>query len=390
MINDITIVNFDPQWASQFYDESQEIKEILGTNCVDIHHIGSTSIYNLSAKPTVDIMVVVRDLSLLSPHTLDSIGYKGRGELFVIWLRHYYSKKAIDGVHNIVNLHIYEMGDPAIQRQLIFKNALLNHDDIKNDYELLKKRLAIEFANDRPGYTEAKSNFINSVIHKYGFEGVTCRNVAQEHEKEFYDDNGGIVSNDLNQKEIIFSNGIYPIGTALVELNPKTYCILDFKCNSHHDECMYIIKRAAEVHHCKLIQIQKTTDIETCQHIRRDVFSLEQNIDPHLDVDGLDLVCNHYIIYADYIPVGTLRARPYKQNQFKLERVAILNEYRGLNLGHQLMKFAMHDLNHIGELVLNSQMSAVPFYEKLGFQCVGEPYVVEGTDIVHSRMVWRK
>ena len=74
----ITVVNYDPEWSSKYVRERDYITEILKDNCISIYHIGSTSVPGLSAKPIIDIMVVVRSLERVDTvaEKFSDIGYE--------------------------------------------------------------------------------------------------------------------------------------------------------------------------------------------------------------------------------------------------------------------------------------------------------------------------
>ena len=61
----ITVVDYNPDWKRKYETEARRISALLGENLVAIYHIGSTSVEGLKAKPIIDIMPVVRDLSLV-------------------------------------------------------------------------------------------------------------------------------------------------------------------------------------------------------------------------------------------------------------------------------------------------------------------------------------
>ncbi len=62
MAQHIVVTNYNPLWKDMFETEATAIKKILGDNCIAIHHIGSTSVPGLAAKPIIDIMPVVHNL----------------------------------------------------------------------------------------------------------------------------------------------------------------------------------------------------------------------------------------------------------------------------------------------------------------------------------------
>ena len=73
----IEVVDYRPEWAAMFKEEAKKIRKILGKNCIGIYHIGSTSVKDLPAKPVIDIMPVVKDISLVDAHNkeFEDLGY---------------------------------------------------------------------------------------------------------------------------------------------------------------------------------------------------------------------------------------------------------------------------------------------------------------------------
>lgn len=122
------------------------------------------------------------------------------------------------------------------------------------------------------------------------------------------------------------------------------------------------------------------------QAIRQAVFQKEQNVEPSLDFDGLDEVALHVIAYWRHQPVGTTRIRLLSNQIAKIERVAVLSDYRGQGVGKALMETAIAFLSQqaISEIKLNAQVQTISFYEKLGFQPYGEEF--EEAGILHIEM----
>ena len=76
----VGLVPYDPNWPHQFAEETAKIKSVLGENCIAVHHIRSTSVPGLDAKPVLDIMPVVKNISQVNIPGLEGIGYVNRGE----------------------------------------------------------------------------------------------------------------------------------------------------------------------------------------------------------------------------------------------------------------------------------------------------------------------
>lgn len=120
--------------------------------------------------------------------------------------------------------------------------------------------------------------------------------------------------------------------------------------------------------------------------IRRAVFQEEQQVDAELDFDGLDDSATQMLAYWQGQPVGTARIRYLNDRLAKIERVAVLAEYRGLGIGKQLMKSAIDFLKeqNVPEIKVNAQMQVKNLYEQLGFQQQGEAFYEAG--ILHIEM----
>lgn len=122
-----------------------------------------------------------------------------------------------------------------------------------------------------------------------------------------------------------------------------------------------------------------------CLEVRRRVFVEEQGVAPELEVDGLDDGAVHYRASLGGETVATARVR-FLDGAAKIQRVAVLPAVRGRRLGEGLMRFVLDDLaaGPAREAVLDSQTTAIAFYERLGFVAEGPEFLDAG--IPHRRM----
>ena len=165
MARKIEVVDYDSNWEKDFKIEAKKIKEILGKNCVEIHHFGSTSVKGLKAKPIIDIMPVVKELSLVDEHIaeFEALGYEYKGE-YGISGRRFLAK---GGDHPTHHIHIYEQSNTAeIGRHLAVRNYLRNHPDAAKEYGELKTVLAEQFTYDIDGYCNGKDKFVKELEEK--------------------------------------------------------------------------------------------------------------------------------------------------------------------------------------------------------------------------------
>lgn len=178
----VHIVPYDPNWSQLFEDEAKRIKLILGESCLSIHHIGSTSIPGTSAKPTIDIMVIVKTFQSLDLNALTQLGYENNG-LIATPLSFFYRKPSY-------HIHLLEEGDGQIQRHAHFLAFLKTHPGAIQDYVHLKSQLAEKYKDStQPNlytYTLDKSDLIYSYVAQSGFDGLTVNYVRSPREWEAY------------------------------------------------------------------------------------------------------------------------------------------------------------------------------------------------------------
>lgn len=124
-------------------------------------------------------------------------------------------------------------------------------------------------------------------------------------------------------------------------------------------------------------------DMAACFAIRREVFCLEQGVAEDLEIDGRDPECRHYLLRIDGRTIGTARVRPVAPGVAKIERVAVLESYRGRGLGFALMRHVLRELGR-DRAVLHAQAHTENFYRALGFTTEGQPF--EEAGIPHVRM----
>lgn len=120
--------------------------------------------------------------------------------------------------------------------------------------------------------------------------------------------------------------------------------------------------------------------------VRETVFIKEQKIDPELEYDTLDPDCVHFVGTVDGVPVTTARLRPVEETVGKVERVATVESARGNGYAARVMLEIEQVAKSMGlrELKLGAQLTALPFYEKLGYEAYGPAFLDAG--IPHRMM----
>ncbi len=166
----IGVVPYKSNWSQLFEAEASLIKQKLGDNFLEIHHVGSTSVPGLCAKPIIDIILVVRN-SAESIDPLESIGFKFKGEMNIPF-RSYFSKKIETPVH----LHVYEPGSAEIELNLLFRNFLRSNQEAHCEYAKLKESLLTQenihekAHSSFSRYNLGKDAFIRKVLQQAGFD----------------------------------------------------------------------------------------------------------------------------------------------------------------------------------------------------------------------------
>jgi predicted GNAT family N-acyltransferase len=118
--------------------------------------------------------------------------------------------------------------------------------------------------------------------------------------------------------------------------------------------------------------------------IRRKVFVEEQNVPAEEEFDQFEDESNHFLALKNNIPVGTARWR-YTDTGIKLERFAVLKEFRNQNVGGKILSAILDDVKpHEKRVYLHAQVPAIAFYQKFGFIKKGEMFLE--CDIEHYKM----
>ncbi len=154
----IEVVDYDPGWPEEFMKEAEAIRGLLSGEVVHVHHIGSTAVPGLKAKPVIDIMLEVRDVDALDAYDreMEGLGYLPRGE-YGIPGRRYYIKGLYHRTHHV---HAFREGSDNISRHLAFRDYLIAHPSIAAEYGELKARCAAECNNDSEKYCDCKDAFV--------------------------------------------------------------------------------------------------------------------------------------------------------------------------------------------------------------------------------------
>ena len=159
----IRLSGYDPEWPARFEEEREALAAAIGRWIVGgIHHVGSTAVPGLAAKPILDILAGVRDLeeSRACFEPLARLGY-----VYAPYLAdemHWFCKPHPS--RRTHHLHLVPVGSRRYVDELAFRDRLRADPAVAEKYAALKRALAERFASDREAYTDAKSDFIRQVL----------------------------------------------------------------------------------------------------------------------------------------------------------------------------------------------------------------------------------
>lgn len=160
----VEVVSYNSNWKEMYKEESEKIKNILNDIIINIHHIGSTAIPGIKAKPVIDILVEVKDIEAVDKYDnkMKELGYEAMGE-YGIPKRRFFRKEGNKRTHHV---HIFQVGNEEIERHINFKEYLIAHPDKGREYSKLKEKLANKYTYDVENYINGKSDFIEEIDRK--------------------------------------------------------------------------------------------------------------------------------------------------------------------------------------------------------------------------------
>jgi len=164
-----SITEYDDRWPMQFDREAKRLCPVFESALVGIHHVGSTAVVGLSAKPEIDVLVTVANTIFLDrwKRALDGLGYKPGKDLQA---GHHFFKRDVDGVRTH-KLHVCQNEHPQIQRMLGIRDHLRENREDRIAYQNLKLHLEQENEHGIAEYIEGKAPFLDSLFHKVQSKG---------------------------------------------------------------------------------------------------------------------------------------------------------------------------------------------------------------------------
>ncbi|MGA4637777.1 GrpB family protein [Pseudomonas solani] len=154
----VAVVDHDPEWVRLFEQEARSIERALGSCLVRVHHIGSTAVPGLAAKPVIDILIEVVGLESLERRygPVLELGYCARGENGLPG-RRYFTKGGERRTHQ---LHGFQVDDEQVGRHLAFRDYLRQHPAVRDEYAAVKHATILACGGSSSTYAALKEPFI--------------------------------------------------------------------------------------------------------------------------------------------------------------------------------------------------------------------------------------
>lgn len=168
--SNVIVLPYDREWKSDFEEIKKEIESVIGDLIVGIEHVGSTSVEGLSAKPCIDIDVVIKDYSVFEAvaQKLERIGYIHQGNLGIKDREafKYLNKPHLQTHH----LYVCPQYSEELHRHVTFREFLRNNIEAVKKYSLIKESAAKLFPDDIEKYIEYKSPCIEEIYMQCGLK----------------------------------------------------------------------------------------------------------------------------------------------------------------------------------------------------------------------------
>ena len=157
----IQLDEYNPDWPQRFLEIARKLRDALGSEALQIEHVGSTSVPGLSAKPIIDLLLVVSDSSAEENYIprLEGIGLSLR-----IREPDWFEHRLLKGMEADANIHVFSSGCREITRLLAFRDWLRTDASDRALYQNTKKKLAARTWKYTQNYADAKTDIVEEIL----------------------------------------------------------------------------------------------------------------------------------------------------------------------------------------------------------------------------------
>ena len=163
----VVVEKWNPKWKDEFERIADSLGEDVIYNSVKIEHVGSTSVEGLSAKPIIDLDIVIeKDKFAIIKELLNKKGYEYEGDLGIEGREAF----SYSGKEELMTHHLYVCHQDSKEffRHIIFRNFLKNNPDLAAEYSNVKEQAAVLYPDDIDKYMEFKSEIIEKIYKRCG------------------------------------------------------------------------------------------------------------------------------------------------------------------------------------------------------------------------------
>ncbi len=162
----VIVQKYNPNWRREYEKIKKELKAVLGDLAVGIEHVGSTAVEGMSAKPIIDIDIIINDCGVICDviDKLENIGYKHEGDLGIEGREAFtYGNKPEYMTHH---LYVCSIDSKELHRHLVFRDFLKNNRAASEKYSRIKEEAADLFPDNIEKYMEYKSSCIEELYRE--------------------------------------------------------------------------------------------------------------------------------------------------------------------------------------------------------------------------------
>lgn len=160
--NKVRLLAHNNEWVNEFLQVKSQIDEFWYNNILDIQHVGSTAIYEISAKPILDIAVRLKSINEMDVDSMTQMGYEYCGPQFGSDTYHLYVLRNENQL-SLKHIHCYDTLDKEFFQLVGFRDYLNSNSAVARKYEELKESLAAQYPDNRIAYSNGKNEFIQNI-----------------------------------------------------------------------------------------------------------------------------------------------------------------------------------------------------------------------------------
>ncbi|HSR03565.1 MAG TPA: GrpB family protein [Proteiniclasticum sp.] len=168
MSREMLVVPYNEVWSDLYNTEKELLASVFKERILDIQHFGSTAIKGMSAKPIIDILIVVDDIDQIDRYDelMERNGYSARGENGIVGRRYYVKLDPDNSGNHTHHIHIYQKGNSHIFDELMFRDYLRGNRQSFMEYEQIKLEASLRYRHSPKDYVEAKNDCVMRIMDR--------------------------------------------------------------------------------------------------------------------------------------------------------------------------------------------------------------------------------